>query len=280
MHARHCAILLLSLCIAASARADKVAAQEPGSLTIASPPTQGQIQPTPAVPQRLAFAGPCSAVITPDQVVVVVGFSASGLKAAEVGARLDETAKLIGKKAAELGGKATFKDRLRGARNVTLRNDKAEQSPYTAVQLVDIEFPVSTKIERAVDALIPLGLDRFGRDIQLEPASSTQPFVFYRVKEPSKNITNAFDTCLREVLASTCVNALQPLCELPREKVLQCARIDFGSMQAEFHNGRNRTTVGIESPQRSPRSLESSGPGGLQFSGNASFSVATACVKS
>jgi len=266
MHTRHCAVFLLSLCITTSASADKVVSE----LQV--------IQPTRAVPERLTFSGPCGAVVTPDQVVVVAGFSASGLKATEVGARLDETARLIDKKASELGGKAALKDRLRGARNTTLRSDKAEQTPYTAVQLVDIEFPASAKIEHALDALIPLGLDRFGRDIQLEPSSSPQPFVFYRVRDPGKSSENAFNACKREVLAHVCLNAMQPVCELPQAKVLECARIDYGSLQAEIHNGRNRTSVSIEYPPRSPRSLESAGKGSLQFSGQANFSVATACA--
>lgn len=224
------------------------------------------------------FSGPCSAVVTPDQVIVMVGFSASGLKAVEVGARLDETAKVIEKKAAELGGKAALKDRLRGARSATLRSDKPEQSPYAAVQLIDIEFPVTAEIERAIDALTPLGLDRFGRDIQLEPSSNVQPFVFYRVRDPGKASDNAFTACKREVLMQVCQNAAHPVCELSEAKVLQCARVENGSLQAELHNGRNRTNVSLEFPPRAPRSLESAGKGSLQFAGHANFSVAMACV--
>lgn len=229
-------------------------------------------------PERQMFSGTCTAAITPDQVVVITGFSAKGLKATEVGMRLDQIGKLISRKAEQLGGNAVLKDRLRGAHTMTLRSDNAEQAPYTAVQLVDIEFPVTTEIERAVDALIPLGLDRFGRDIQLEPSSSSQAFVFYRVQDPIKSIEKIFDTCKRMALTQACTSAMQPMCEFPAERVVQCARIDYGSLTAEVHNGRNRTTLSIEHPPRGIKSLESSGRGSLQFTGQANFSFASACV--
>lgn len=230
------------------------------------------------VPERQMFSGTCTAAISPDQVVMITGFSAKGLKATEVGMRLDQTGKLVSKKAEQLGGKVILKDRLRGAHTMTLRSDNAEQAPYTAVQLVDIDFPITTDIERAVDALIPLGLDRFGRDIQLEPSTSSQAFVFYRVQDPAKSIEKVFESCKQMALKQACLNAMQPLCELPAEKVIQCARIDYGSLSAETHNGRNRTTISIEHPTRGPKSLESSGKGSLQFTGQANFSFASGCV--
>jgi hypothetical protein len=251
-------------------RASEVVSQIPAQAV------QSQIVRAPL--ERQMFSGTCTAAVTPDQVVVITGFSAKGLKATEVGLRLDQTGKLISKKAEQLGGKAVLKDRLRGAQTMTLRSDNAEQAPYTAVQLVDIEFPVTTEIERAVDALIPLGLDRFGREIQLEPSSSSQPFVFYRVQDPIKSIEIIFDTCKRMALTQACTNAMQPMCDLPAEKVIQCARVDYGSLHAEAHNGRNRTTLNIEHPPRGAKSLESSGRGSLQFTGQANFSFASACV--
>lgn len=264
-------LLLLSMIFASTQTSAKdVASQFPAHST------DNQIMRT--APERQTFSGACTAAISPDQIVVAAGFSAKGLKATEVGMRLDQTAKLISRKAEQLGGKAVLKDRLRGAQTMTLRSDNAEQAPYIAVQLVDIEFPVTTEIERAVDALIPLGLDRFGRDIQIEPSSSSQAFVFYRVQDPIKAAEKIFDTCKRVVLAQGCLTAVQPMCELPAEKVLQCARIDYGSLYAETHNGRNRTTIGIEYPTRGPKPLESGGKGSLQFTGQTNFSFATACV--
>lgn len=275
MHIRHNIILLSLLCsmifVSMQIRAEETVTQFPAQ------PINSQIMPIAL--ERQMFSGACTAAISPDQIVVAAGFSAKGLKATEVGMRLDQTAKLISRKAEQLGGKAVLKDRLRGAQTMTLRSDNAEQAPYIAVQLVDIEFPVTTEIERAVDALIPLGLDRFGRDIQIEPSSSSQAFVFYRMQDPIKAAEKIFDTCKRVVLAQGCLTAVQPMCELPAEKVLQCARIDYGSLYAETHNGRNRTTIGIEYPTRGPKPLESGGKGSLQFTGQANFSFATACVK-
>jgi len=274
MHIRHNVISLFLLWsmifVSMQIRAEDIAPKIPAQ-TINN-------QITPAAPERQMFSGSCTAAISPDQIVVATGYSAKGLKATEVGMRLDQTAKLISRKAEQLGGKAVLKDRLRGAQTMTLRSDNAEQSPYIAVQLVDIEFPVTTEIERAVDALIPLGLDRFGRDIQIEPSSSAQAFVFYRVQDPVNAAEKIFDTCKRVVLAQGCLVTKQPMCELPAEKVLQCARIDYGSLYAETHNGRNRTNISIEYPPRGPKSLESSGKGSLQFTGQANFSFATACV--
>jgi len=274
MHIRHNVISLFFLgsmiVVSAQISAKDVASEIPAQAI------NSQIIRTAA--ERQIFSGLCTGVISPDQVVLVTGFSSKGLKATEVGIRLDQTGMLISKKAEQLGGKAVLKDRLRGAHTMTLRSDNAEQAPYTAVQLVDIEFPVTTEIERAVDALIPLGLDRFGRDIQLEPSSSSQAFVFYRVKDPEKGIENVFDACKRAVLAQACLNSMQPMCELPAEKVIQCTRIDYGSLSAETHNGRNRTTISIEHPSRGHKSLESTGKGSLQFTGQANFSFATACI--
>lgn len=274
MHIRKYVINLFFLCgmiaVNVQIHAKDVATQIPGHVT--------NSQFVRNAPERQMFSGACTAAISPDQVVVVTGFSAKGLKATEVGMRLDQTGKLISKKAEQLGGKAVLKDRLRGAHTMTLRSDNAEQAPYTAVQLVDIEFPVTAEIDRAVDALIPLGLDRFGRDIQLEPSSSSQAFVFYRVQDPVKSIEKVFETCKQMALKQACTNAMQPMCELPAEKVIQCARIDYGSLTAETHNGRNRTTLSIEHPMRGPKLLESSGKGSLQFTGQANFSFASACV--
>jgi hypothetical protein len=225
------------------------------------------------------FSVACSITLQPDVVVIVGGISAKGQKAAEVGARLDQITQSVKQRAAELNGKVVLGDRLRGAKAATPRAEKDEPAPYVGVQLVEIEFPLSVDIDRMLDRLLPLGIDRFGKRIGLEASTETRPFVFYRVTGLGKSAAPVVAACKEQLLPNTCGNVLHPLCQAPAGKVQQCVQILAANLRAEVNDGRYRDTLSLEFPAMSVKPIESAGQGPFVFNGEVTVGYDNDCVR-
>jgi hypothetical protein len=220
-------------------------------------------------PARVRLDAICTMTIEPEMAVIVAGFSAKGYKAVDVSAQLDKVAAELEKRAMEFGGKNVLKDRLRGANTLALR-DREDRPPITMVQLVEIQIPLKVEIDRALDALLPLGLDRFGPNIGLAQTNEIKPVVHYRVVLHE----SLFDACKRKAVEYRCSNSSlyerARKCDIDPDRFEHCLRVDSVRLS-------DRTFYqSIEWPES--KSADRLGKGPFELNGLARFSYMQACL--
>ncbi|WP_374354605.1 hypothetical protein [Chitinimonas sp.] len=152
--------------------------------------------PPPYVSQGSYRTLSCSLSLAPDQLVISGGSSIEGVRPTEVAAQLDRQKAAIQRYLQGLKGSLVEKEHLRAARNVD--DVKSGKQPYIHLMRFEALLPVGANADQAIEGLIKLGMDRYGKDANIDDYSQYKVLSSYRATAAKSRITAAREQCLQE----------------------------------------------------------------------------------
>jgi hypothetical protein len=150
----------------------------------------------------------CVETLKPDRLVISGGASAESVRPKDGSDQLDKTLAAMRMYVQGKNGKLIERERLRAARNAEQeRNrDNTPRLPFMQVQRFEAEFPVNADVDEALERLLKLGMDRYGKDAGLNAHQSRdyKQLTSYRFTNLDESLRGALAACVREAARNTC----------------------------------------------------------------------------
>jgi hypothetical protein len=150
----------------------------------------------------------CVETLKPDRLVISGGASAESVRPKDGSDQLDKTLAAMRTYVQSKNGKLIERERLRAARNAEQeRNrDNTPRMPFMQVQRFEAEFPVNADVDEALERLLKLGMDRYGKDAGLDAHQGRdyKQLTSYRFTTLDESLRGALAACVREAARSTC----------------------------------------------------------------------------
>ena len=195
-YSRHSPGLLLSLIIFACT-ADSNAQQKisigPGHIAVADNQTE-------------AFQISCSDSLPVNRLVISGGVSAESVSPKDSSEQLNKQLAAMRSFVESKGGKLMEKERLRSARNPEKSSDGSSKQPLIQMQRIEAEFPLSVNIDEAIERLLKLGMDRYGKEagVDAHTARDYRNLTTYRIAKQEEALSTAVSRCLQQEAARFC----------------------------------------------------------------------------
>lgn len=170
-------------------------------------PTHAQVEPAVrAVTAAAPVTRDCTESFTPDRVVVAGGISAETISPKDGAARIDKITGALRTYVGQHGGNLTLLDRLRAARNPEGSRDGAQSMPFLQLQRFEADFPVAVDVDTVLERMLQLGMDRYGRNIQVADYSSRQyqMLTSYRISNFDDKIVALRNRCVESAVGTKC----------------------------------------------------------------------------
>lgn len=135
------------------------------------------------------------------------GITAKSLKPLEARKQMDPQLAEIKKYVANQGGTVLVMERVRAVRGTQndTRNVKMDKLPFVLIQRLEAEFPIGVDIDDALERLLQLGLDRYGRNFHLNSGDiSPRIVVRYRFSNPMAMVKKIHEQCKIQALQQWC----------------------------------------------------------------------------
>jgi hypothetical protein len=176
---------------------------------------------TPA-PRPLQLQFNCTDTIKPTTVVISGAITAKSVRPKDGSDQIDKQVAALQSFAQSKGGRVVQLERLRAARNPDAqRSEKREADtlPFLQMQKVEIELPIAVDIDDALERVLKLGVDRYGKDARVEGYDQSREFrnlTSYRIGDLGAKLARMAEQCvdteIKRVcsaqMAKTCANAI------------------------------------------------------------------------
>ncbi|MFQ5990221.1 MAG: SIMPL domain-containing protein [Candidatus Methylomirabilales bacterium] len=153
------------------------------------------------------MTGACSGEVRPDRAVIVGGVTAESVKPGEAKAEIEKQLQEIQRHVSQQGGTVHLMERVRAVRGTPHDGShiKMEQLPFVVIQRLEVEFPLDVDIDAALERLLQLGLDRYGRNIRPTYRGSTpNVVVHYRFSDLTEKLKDIHQQCKTRALQQWC----------------------------------------------------------------------------
>jgi hypothetical protein len=158
--------------------------------------------------QFFQLSGTCSRPASPGVAVILGGIAASALKPVEAVDQLDQHLKAIRDYVEENHGRLRLLERVRTIANPPPNRSGGERElPFQVVQRLQAEFSADAPVDRILQRLIELGLDRFGDNVLNGNGSRREAVILFRFQD--------FDAEMRELQKQCIADAWKQWCETP-----------------------------------------------------------------
>jgi|GEM_PF-1638150 len=176
----------------------------------------------------------CSDQLLPNRLVISGGISAESVRPKDGSDQLDKQMAAIRTYVESKGGNLLEKERLRAARNPERSNDAQTKFPFIQVQRIEAEFPLTANADEAIEKLLKLGMDRYGRDAGIDAYSGRdyKNLSFYRISKQDEMLADMISRCVRKEVQKICPQDSKDLC---KSKV----NIQTAVIQTEAFNNRD-----------------------------------------
>ncbi|MFZ6870489.1 hypothetical protein ACO0LF_00285 [Undibacterium sp. Di27W] len=148
----------------------------------------------------------CSDQLLPNRLVISGGVSAESIRPKDGSDQLDKQMAAIRTYVESKGGNLLEKEKLRAARNLEKSSDVQSKFPYIQVQRIEAEFPLTANADEAIEKLLKLGMDRYGRDAGIDAYSGRdyKNLSFYRIGKQDEVLADMVSQCVRKEVQKIC----------------------------------------------------------------------------
>ena len=154
-------------------------------------------------PQFVQLFGTCSLGLVPAKAVIVGGVATAGLKPTEAAAELDKQLEIIRKYVEEQHGQLQLLERARTVKNPSPNGRETPEPPFQEVQRLEAVFAADAPLDKILDRLIELGLDRFGENV-LNNNPRREPVVRFRVADWDAKMHDLQNQCTADAWKKWC----------------------------------------------------------------------------
>lgn len=157
----------------------------------------------------------CNDQLLPNRLVIIGGISAESVRPKDGSDQLDKQMAAIRSYVESKGGSLLEKERLRAARNPEKSNDAQSKFPFMQVQRIEAEFPLATNVDDAIEKLLKLGMDRYGKDAGIDAYSGREykNLSFYRIAKQDEILSDLVSRCMRKEVQKICLEDSKDLCQ-------------------------------------------------------------------
>lgn len=162
-----------------------------------------------AGPGQVYLSGACEATLRPDRAVIVGGVSSRSLLPTQADAQLERQLGEIERTVEVEAGVVRMLERVRAIVEYGPRgqNEPVDQ-PYLLVQRLEIAFPLDVDLDAILERLLPLGLDRYGNDLNIRGYSNDPKIVVrYRFSDFARSLDRARLNCRDALVLEHCSTA-------------------------------------------------------------------------
>ncbi len=163
----------------------------------------GQVYPSRVV----SIAGDCEAELRPATAVVSGGVAVSALKPSSAVGQLDQQMALIRDYVQQSQGKLKELERVRMVHTEGSINGQPRDPSFQLAQRIRAEFPADAPMERILEHLMELGLDRFGDNMSSAESRQSIVVIRYEIANFDEQLKQVRDRCTVEAWKHWCVSA-------------------------------------------------------------------------
>lgn len=173
------------------------------------------IPATPNIPAYDFHSLTCSDQLLPNRLVISGGDSAESIRPKDGSDQLDEQMAAIRAYVESKGGNLLEKERLRATRNPEKANDAQTKFPFIQVQRIEAEFPLAANADDAIEKLLKLGMDRYGKDAGIDAYSSREykNLSFYRITKQDAMLNDLVLRYIQKEVQKICPQDNKAICK-------------------------------------------------------------------
>jgi hypothetical protein len=200
-------------------------------------PPFSQAQVSAIYPSRTTMiAGECEADLQPSVAVISGGVATSALKPTAAAAQLDKQLALLQACVQQNQGTLRELERVRMIHTEGSNNGQPRDPEFQVAQRFHAEFPVEAPMDRVLEHMMELGMDRFGESMAFPEYRQSIVVVHYDIQGFEKQLTQIRERCMTE--------AWKRWCSATTEKNADCGSpAPPGSLQIETFNLRSTEKV-------------------------------------
>lgn len=182
------------------------------------------------------ITGECEADLKPSAAVISGGVATSALKPTAALAQLEKQLALIRAYVQQNQGALKELERVRMIHTEGANNGQPRDPEFQVAQRFHAEFPVDAPMDRLLEHMMELGMDRFGENMAFPEYRQSIVVVHYDIQGFEKQLTQIRERCMAEAWKRWCASA--------PEKNADCsAPTPPGSLQIQSFNLRSTEKV-------------------------------------
>jgi hypothetical protein len=200
-------------------------------------PLSSTAQVSEIYPSRATtITGECEADLKPSVAVISGGVATSALKPTAAVAQLDKQLALLQAYVQQNRGTLKELERVRMIHTEGSNNGQPRDPEFQVAQRFHAEFPVDAPMDRLLEHMIELGMDRFGENMAFPEYRQSIVVVHYDVQGFEKQLSDIRERCMAE--------AWKRWCAAGTEKNADCSSPNLpGSLQIQSFNLRSTEKV-------------------------------------
>ena len=200
-------------------------------------PLSSRAQVSALYPFRpITIAGECAADLKPSAAVISGGVATSALKPSAAVAQLEKQLALLQAYVQQHQGTLRELERVRMIHTEGANNGQPRDPEFQVVQRFHAEFPVDAPVDRLLEHMMELGMDRFGENMAFPEYRQSIVVVHYDISGFEKQLTEIRERCVAEAWKRWCAAAT--------EKNADCSSpTPPGSLQIQSFNLRSTEKV-------------------------------------
>lgn len=200
-------------------------------------PLSSRAQVSALYPFRpITIAGECAADLKPSAAVISGGVATSALKPSAAVAQLEKQLALLQAYVQQNQGTLRELERVRMIHTEGANNGQPRDPEFQVAQRFHAEFPVDAPVDRLLEHMMELGMDRFGENMAFPEYRQSIVVVHYDISGFEKQLTEIRERCVAEAWKRWCAAAT--------EKNADCSSpTPPGSLQIQSFNLRSTEKV-------------------------------------
>jgi hypothetical protein len=156
---------------------------------------RGQAQIGQVYSRNSVITGDCEAELKPDLAVIAGGVAATALKPTEAANQLDKQLDLIRNYVQQNQGKLKDLERVRMIHTEGSFNGQPRDPSFQLAQRFRAEFAADAPVDRILDHLMELGMDRFGDNMAMPETRQNIVVVHFEIQNFDAQLNRIRDSC-------------------------------------------------------------------------------------
>ena len=182
------------------------------------------------------ITGECEADLKPSAAVISGGVATSALKPTAAVAQLEKQLALIRAYVQQNQGALKELERVRMIHTEGANNGQPRDPEFQVAQRFHAEFPVDAPMDRLLEHMMELGMDRFGENMAFPEYRQSIVVVHYDIQGFEKQLTQIRERCMAEAWKRWCAS-------VPEKNADCSAPTPPGSLQIQSFNLRSTEKV-------------------------------------
>jgi hypothetical protein len=158
--------------------------------------------------RNIVITGDCQAELKPDLGVIAGGVAVNALKPTDAANQLDKQLDLIRSYVQQNQGKLKYLERVRMMHSEGSFNGQPRDPSFQLAQRFRAEFAADAPVDRILDHLMELGMDRFGDNMAAPETRQNIVVVHFEIQNFDSQINQTRERCMAEAWKHWCGSAV------------------------------------------------------------------------